>query len=486
MKILITGASGYIGGHLLDTLPNEQLRCFIRSKRNYLEARHPKAEFFYGDARSPQDVSKACKDIDVIYYLIHAMGSTGDFSCKDRDYAQNFAAAAKHQGVKKIIYVGGLTDTAQSMSTHMASRCEVGRILRESEVPVLEFRASIILGAGSLSFEMIRSLVEHLPIMICPRWVRARCQPIYIGDLLKFLTAALDGKFCKSKIFEVGGSEISSYKDLMLRYAKLRGLRRHLISVPILTPHLSSLWLGLVTPLYARVGRKIIDSLRQDSIISDNDAGIFFDINCLNIEEAIKQSLQQEDESYRKIRWNDAMAATGHNDSEWHGIHFGNRLVDSRHIDLKCPAKDAFRPILTIGGNNGWYYGNWLWKLRGWLDLLWSGPGLRRGRRNQDKIYIGDTIDFWRVEDYIEDKKLLLRAEMKLPGRAWLEYEVETGENNQTQIRQTAIFDPVGLIGLIYWYSVAPLHFFVFGGMLKAIGDRACGKISRDKMTIEN
>ena len=473
MKILITGASGYIGGHLISHLDDHERRCFVRSKRLYLEEKHPDVEFCYGDAKLKDEVKKACEGIDVIYYLIHAMGSAGDFSVEDRLYAQNFADAAKECGVKRIIYLGGLVNSSEGMSLHMASRCEVGEILRASGVQAIELRASIILGAGSLSFELVRALVEHLPMMVCPRWVRSASQPIYIGDLLKFLKIVLESECDGNQIYEVGGPRKSSYKDIMLTYASLRGLKRYLIPVPVLTPHLSGLWLGLVTPVYARVGRKIVDSLRHDSIITQQDASHVFGVQCLNLREALQQAIVDEDANYHNIRWNDAMAAAGIQKVDWRGVTFGNRLVDSRTVKVKGSMKDCFRPIRELGGANGWYYGDWLWACRGWLDLLVGGPGMRRGRRDQERLHAGDVLDFWRVEDVRENEKLLLFAEMKLPGRAWLEYELKELGDGEVEIRQTAIFDPVGILGVLYWYSVVPLHHFVFGGLLKAIRKKA-------------
>ena len=473
MKILITGASGYIGGHLISHLDDHERRCFVRSKRLYLEEKHPDVEFCYGDAKLKDEVKKACEGIDVIYYLIHAMGSAGDFSVEDRLYAQNFADAAKECGVKRIIYLGGLVNSSEGMSLHMASRCEVGEILRASGVQAIELRASIILGAGSLSFELVRALVEHLPMMVCPRWVRSASQPIYIGDLLKFLKIVLESECEGNQIYEVGGPQKSSYKDIMLTYASLRGLKRYLIPVPVLTPHLSGLWLGLVTPVYARVGRKIVDSLRHDSIITQQDASHVFGVQCLNLREALQQAIVDEDANYHNIRWNDAMAAAGIQKVDWRGVTFGNRLVDSRTVKVKGSMKECFRPIRELGGANGWYYGDWLWACRGWLDLLVGGPGMRRGRRDQERLHAGDVLDFWRVEDVRENEKLLLFAEMKLPGRAWLEYELKELGDGEVEIRQTAIFDPVGILGVLYWYSVVPLHHFVFCGLLKAIRKKA-------------
>ncbi|MDD7984570.1 SDR family oxidoreductase [Lentisphaera marina] len=474
MKILITGASGYIGGQLLMSLYKEhEITCLLRSKRDYLESQYSNVNFTYGDAANSEDVVRACEGIDVIFYLIHAMGSDGDFEKEDKINALNFSKAANKCGVKRIIYLGGLVEADSKMSKHMKSRAEVGRLLKSDGVQVFEFRASVVLGAGSLSFEMIRALVEHLPIMVCPAWVRKHCQAIYIGDLIKYLKSAVDLNLSGSHIFEIGGRDITTYGDLMKSYAKLRSLKRYMIPVPILTPRLSSLWLGLVTPLYSRVGRKIIDSVKHDSMVAEPVSKDLFPFNCIGVDEALSLIQKNEDEGYVHTRWNDAMAAAGIKKIDWKGVHFGNRLVDSRTLKVNCSAKQAFYPIQTIGGDSGWYCGNWLWSLRGFIDLLFGGPGVRRGRRDPQKLHEGDVLDFWRVDLYKENEVLLLEAEMKLPGRAWLKFEVNPIDENSCEIRQTAIFDPLGFFGVLYWHVVVPLHAYVFGGMIKEIKKRA-------------
>jgi len=332
---------------------------------------------------------------------------------------------------------------------------------------VIEFQASIIIGSGSLSFEMIRALVERLPVMICPKWVRVLAQPIAIEDVLAYLVEALEHPMGKSEIYEIGGPEQVSYGEIMQRYARQRGLRRFMIPVPFLTPYLSSLWLGLVTPLYSRVGRKLVDSLRNPTLVGNNKALEEFNVDPRSLDESIARALIFEDREFAETRWSDAFSAGGEEKS-WGGVRFGSRLVDSRTRTVNLTAEQAFRPIRRIGGKTGWYYGNWLWKIRGFLDLLVGGVGVRRGRRDPDQVRVGDTIDFWRVEQIVDNKSLRLAAEMRVPGRAWLKFEVTENEGGYS-VRQTAIFDPVGLFGIVYWYSLFPLHEFVFRGMLRNI-----------------
>lgn len=468
-KILLTGVSGYIGGRLLPLLVAEghRVRCLIRRSLSIPGVDSEGVEVAIGNALDPATLSEALRDIETAYYLIHSMGDNEDFEKTDRTAAENFAKACSNQGVKRIVYLGGLGSPSDKLSKHLRSRQEIGNILRTSSADVLEFRASIIIGSGSLSFEMIRALVERLPVMICPKWVRVVAQPIAIEDVLDYLVEALERPFGTSEIIEIGGPDRVSYGEIMQRYAKQRGLRRFMIPVPFLTPHLSSLWLGLVTPLYSRVGRKLVDSLKNPTTVADQKLLESFGVVPRSVDQAISRALINEDREFAETRWSDAFSAGGEQKS-WGGVRFGSRLVDSRTCEVNVRASEAFAVIRRIGGDTGWYYGNWLWKLRGFLDLLVGGVGVRRGRRHPDQIRIGDAVDFWRVEKFEDNKLLRLAAEMKVPGRAWLEFEV-TERAGISTVRQTAIFDPVGLFGIVYWYSLFPLHEFVFGGMLRNI-----------------
>ena len=474
MLVLLTGASGYVGGRLLKSLEDRgyHVRCLARRPATLKAKTGPSTEVFAGDLLDRPSIELALRGVEVAYYLVHSMGSAGSFEQSDRQAAKNFGAAAKAAGVSRIIYLGGLGNTEEDLSAHLRSRHEVGDVLRESGVPVLEFRASIIIGAGSLSFEMIRSLVERLPIMITPKWVKVPAQPIAIDDVLQYLVEALELPVSRHRIYEIGGADQMSYADIMLAYARLRGLRLRMITVPILTPYVSSLWLGLVTPLYARIGRKLIESIIHSTVVRDTAALETFSIRPVGIDEAIRRAIASEEHQFASTRWSDALSSSGPLPA-WGGVQFGSRLVDSRTLSVATTPEAAFAPILRIGGNTGWYAWNWLWSVRGFLDLLVGGVGVRRGRRSDTDLRVGDTVDFWRVEA-LEPNLLRLVAEMKLPGRAWLEFEV-TGDGSSATIRQTATFDPVGLLGRAYWYALYPLHQLVFGGMLRNIARAGCG-----------
>ena len=478
--ILLTGATGYIGGRLLKLLETEKynIRCLTRRRKSLQGRVAAGTEIMEGDVLDGDSLHQVLEGVDTAYYLVHSMGIAKGFEETDRRAAELFAAAARNRGVRRIIYLGGLGDSSDTLSSHLRSRQEVGNVLRESGVQVIEFRASIVIGSGSLSFEMIRALVERLPVLITPRWVAVSAQPIAIGDVLQYLRAGLDMNLAGNPIFEIGGPDRFSYGDLMKEYARQRRLRRLMIPVPVLTPTLSSLWLGLVTPLYARIGRKLIGSIRHPTVVRDSSALEAFPIRPIGVAEAIATALRNEDRQYAETRWSDALSSSG-TESHWGGERFGNRLVDSRTSRVSVPPAEAFGPVRRIGGRTGYYYGNRLWKIRGWIDLFAGGVGMRRGRRDDEQLKNGDTVDCWRVESIEPDRKLVLASEMRLPGRAWLEFEAAE-ENGGTRIRQTAIFDPAGLWGLVYWYTVYPMHELVFAGILRGIA-RAAEKSGSDK-----
>lgn len=471
--ILLTGATGYIGGRLLPALLEKgyKVRCLARNPQSLQSRVKGSCEVIIGDLANAQSLGPALAGVKTAFYLVHSMGSGGDFAQQDRLAAQNFALAAKAAGVRRIIYLGGLGGD-KTLSQHLASRQEVGRILRESGVPTLEFRASIIIGSGSLSFEMVRALVTRLPIMTTPRWVRSLAQPIAVEDVIAYCLAAVDFPGDSSVFYEIGGPDRVSYAELMREYGRQVGLHRLIIPVPVLSPGLSSLWLGLVTPLYARVGRKLIDSVKHDTIVKDNRALIDFDVRPRGVHDAIARALANEDREYAQTRWSDALSSAG-NPKSWGGVRFGRRLIDRRRIHVRATPAQAFAPIERIGGETGWYHADWLWKLRAAIDLIFGGVGMRRGRPHPDQLQPGDPLDFWRVEEIQPPLLLRLRAEMKLPGRAWLQFEVqpdsETPNAPGAWITQTAMFDPVGLLGPLYWYAVWPLHQWVFSGMLRKI-----------------
>ena len=412
----------------------------------------------------------AMSGIDVAYYLVHALAGGNDFVAEELQGARNFATAARAAGVRRIVYLGGLVPAGESLSPHLASRRDVGAILAERGPVTCELRASIIIGSGSLSFEMIRALVQKLPIMITPRWTRRVAQPIAIEDVLAYLLEATEIPLPESRVFEIGGPDRVTYSDLMQIYAEERGLHRRLLRVPLLSPRLSSYWLGLVTPLQARVGAKLIGSIRHDTVVNDPAAAAVFSVRPRGVRAAVRRAMQHEDRSFAATRWCDALSSSA-SSSGWGGLRYGSRLVDSREVVVAAPPPRAFAPVRRIGGRNGWYFGNWLWRVRGALDKLVGGPGLRRGRRDPENLAPGDALDFWRVLTLEPDRLLRLRAEMKVPGRAWLQFEVQP-DGDGSRVRQTAIFDPQGLFGLLYWYALWPVHQLVFAGMLRQIAER--------------
>ena len=433
----------------------------------------PATRVVRGDAFDRASLETALRGARTAYYLIHSLKSGEDFAERDREAARNFGEAAKKAGVERIVYLGGLGSSGSGeLSEHLRSRRETGEILRASGVPLVEFRASIVIGAGSSSFEMIRALVERLPVLVTPRWVRQLTQPIAIEDVIAYLVASPDTAVAESEVVEIGGPDQVSYLDLLREHARQRGLKRLIVRVPVLTPWLSSLWLGLVTPVYARVGRKLIDSLRNETVVTSSRAReLFPTIVPRGMREALARARANEDRELAETRWTDARSSLGPT-APWGGAHAGSRLVDSRALPVAATSHASFAAITRIGGEAGWYYANWLWRVRGALDLIVGGAGMRRSRRDPGALLPGDPLDFWRVEAVESDRLVRLRAEMKVPGRAWLQFEV-LGEGDHSVIRQTALFEPRGLAGLAYWYALYPLHSLIFAGMLRGIATEA-------------
>jgi len=510
-RVLLTGATGYVGGRLLPVLRDQgyRVRCMARKPEHLpADADDPDIERVRGDVLDRASLFPAMRGVTAAYYLIHSMGEGDRFTKLEALGAHNFAEAARREGVERIVYLGGLGDPDAGLSAHLRSRQEVGRILRETGPSTIELRASIILGSGSLSFEMLRALVQRLPVMTTPRWVRNEAQPIAIEDVIDYLCSSLRLELepGESRVYEIGGPDRVSYGDLMRETARQRGLRRLIVPVPLLSPGLSSLWLGLVTPVYARIGRKLIDSVSKPTVVRDDRARRDFAIEPRGASEAIARALRNEDSHYAQTRWSDALSSSSRAPS-FGGKRFGKRLVDIRTMEVAAPPASAFGPVQRIGGEVGWYYGEWLWAIRGWMDVFVGGPGLRRGRRHPVDLRPGESLDFWRVEAIAPPRLLRLRAEMKTPGRAWLQFEVEpideseaaasqTPDQNpgasrrppdrpredaaaseatapRSRITQTAIFDPAGVLGPLYWYASWPLHQFVFNGMLRGIARAA-------------
>jgi len=471
MRILLTGATGYVGGCLLDELQRRghTVVCLVRRPERLAGRTSATTEIIQGDAANPADLARACAGVDVAYWLVHSMEGGVDFERADRLAAERFAAAATAAGVRRIVYLGGLGADDDRLSPHLRSRQEVGSILRASGLDVIEFRASIIIGAGSFSFDLVRMLVERLPVMICPAWLATPTQPIAIADVVAYLAAAAELPSDGPRIFEIGGPDKVSYGAIMHEYARQRGLRRLMIPVPVLTPRLSGLWLKLVAPRYAKVGRKLIDGLRNPTVVTNDAARRGFPLVPRDLRTAVGEALRSEHAAFADRHWAEFADASPR---RYGGTNEGRVLIDHRHAVVAVSADKAFAAIERIGGAHGWYACNWLWNVRGWIDRLLGGPGMSRGRRDPDRLRQGDTLDCWKVEVLEPPRRLRLVAEMKMPGRGWLEFEVVPRDGDVT-IHQTAVFDPHGLGGLAYWYSIWPLHEVVFQRMLAGIARAA-------------
>jgi uncharacterized protein YbjT (DUF2867 family) len=465
--ILLTGATGYIGGRLLDRLQeaDRDLRCLTRRPDGLAGRIAAGTQIVVGDLLDSQSITLAMRGVHTAYYLVHSMGASGDFKELDRRAAANFAGAARDAGVARIIYLGGL-GSGDELSDHLASRHEVGRILRDSGVATIELRASIVIGSGSASFETVRAIVERLPAIPAPSCVETAAQPIAVEDVIDYLVAASALDPSRSAVIEIGGGDRVSYTEVMREYARQRNLRRRVIRLPMFTVRASRLFLGVLTPTYGRIASAMFDSLRNETVVRRPIAGDAFSIEPRSLTEAIERTLAGEDREFAEMRWSEALEPVPR--QRWGGIPFGRRMVSSRVVRVKRRADQAFVPIQEIGGRTGWYALDWFWRLRGLLDKLRGGVGLRRGRRDPHDLRVGDAIDFWRVERLDPGRRLLLAAEMKLPGRLWLELEVEP-EDDGSRIRQTTVFDPAGYVGLAYWYLLYPAHRRVFGAMLRGL-----------------
>jgi uncharacterized protein YbjT (DUF2867 family) len=475
--VLVTGSTGYIGGRLVSRLLEAGLpvRCLVRDPAR-LEGRPwlGQVEVAVADCLRAETLMAAMQGVEVAYYLVHSMAGGRRFEERDVQAAQNFATRARLAGVKRILYLGGLGDPDSGLSEHLRSRQETGATLRESGVPVTEFRAAVIVGSGSLSFEIIRYLTERLPVMICPRWLYTRAQPIAIDNVLDYLVAALDTPCSVGRIIEIGGADVLSYGDMLRGYARARGLRRWLLPVPVLTPRLSSYWVHLVTPVPAAIAGPLIQGLRNDVVVRDGSArDLFPQIQPLDYAASVRLALSNLDTGHVESAWSDAMVSSQGDTvpilyTTQEGIIFERR----QHVVQASP-EATYRAFTQLGGNTGWLYANWLWRVRGFVDRLLGGVGLRRGRRHPHEVRVGDALDFWRVEAVEPYRLLRLRAEMKVPGRAWLEFQVEAVNATTSRLTQTACFAPHGLAGLLYWYLLYPVHGFIFSGLARNLAQRA-------------
>lgn len=472
-RIMLSGATGYVGGRLLHNLESRGylVRCMARNPEWLASRVANRTEVVQGDVRDAESLKRAMEGITTTFYLVHALTTSKGFETEEHEGARKFAQAARSAGVRRIIYLGGL-GSGPNLSPHLRSRQRVGDILRSSGVQVIEFRAGMIIGSGSISFEILRALVGRLPVMTTPSWTKTLTQSIAIEDVLMYLVGAIGFESHEHEVIEIGGPDRITYENLLREYAQLKGLKRWIVPVPVLSPRISSLWLGLVTPVYARVGRKLIEGLRNETIANTDRAHAAFTVRPMSIRQAMERALTNEEHEFAQTRWSDAYSA-GSKHKNITSVRYGSRIVDSRHIAVPCNQSQAFAPIRRIGGITGWYYLNWMWKLRGWLDLLAGGVGMRRGRRDPEQLLPGDALDFWRVEAFEPDSLLRLSAEMKLPGRAWLQFEVKPVSDNSSAIYSTAIFDPAGLMGLVYWYALYPAHILVFRGLLRKIAETA-------------
>ncbi|MDI9641701.1 SDR family oxidoreductase [Kamptonema cortianum] len=473
-RVFLTGATGYIGGRLAPRLleSGHSIRCITRSASKLKSrpwANESGVEIVEGDVGDATSLSQCISGCDVAYYLVHSMeASVGDYQSKDYQLAKSFGEACAKANVKRIIYLGGLGETGDNLSKHLQSRREVESALKESGVPVTVLRAAMIIGSGSASFEILRYLVERLPIMITPRWVKTKSQPIAIRDVLYYLVECLRVPATTGRTIDIGGADILSYAEMMQIMAKALGLRsRLIIPVPVLTPKLSSLWIHLVTPLDASIARPLAEGLRNEVICRNDDAQKLMPHTCLSVEQAIKLSLERLHSASVETTWSDAGTMKG--DPDWAG---GTVFIDKRQAVANAPIQSCWRAITSFGGDKGYGGADWLWSLRGGLDKLVGGPGIRRGRRSPTELRLGDSLDFWRVSVIQPPNKLVLTAEMKLPGVATLTLEGWPGEDftsEQTNIAMTARFQPRGLFGILYWYAVVPLHGIVFNRMLNGL-----------------
>ncbi|NJQ01676.1 SDR family oxidoreductase [Streptomyces zingiberis] len=485
MRCLVTGASGYVGGRLVPALleAGHSVRCLARTPAKLRD--HPwagRAEVVRGDVTDAASVRSAMRGMDVAYYLVHSLGGGPDFEERDRRAATVFAGEARRAGLSRIVYLGGLTPAGvpeQDLSPHLRSRAEVGRILLECEVPAAVLRAAVVIGSGSASFEMLRHLTERLPAMVTPRWVRTPIQPIAVRDVLRYLVGCARLPAEVNRAFDVCGPDVLTYREMMRQYARVAGLPRRLVlPVPVLSPRLSSLWIGLVTPVPGRLARPLTESLRHEVVCREHDiAGYVPDPpgGLTGFRRSLELAVQRIKEADVATRWT-AASVPGTpgdplpTDPGWAG---GDLYTDHRRTVVDAPPEAVWRVIEGIGGRNGWYSAPAAWTLRGWADQVAGGVGLRRGRRDPQRLRAGDELDFWRVEEIEPGRLLRLRAEMRLPGLAWLEMRVGRDERGRTVYRQRSVFHPRGFAGHLYWWGVAPLHALVFGGMARNIASAA-------------
>lgn len=479
LRCLVTGVTGYIGGRLVPQLLREGYRVRVLSRDTDRLQGRPwinDVEVVEADVLQPKTLPAALQDIDIAYYLIHSMSGKGssEFHNRDIQAARNFGKTASEQNVDRIIYLGGLGDPDDQLSEHLASRQKTGAILRESEVSVTEFRAAIVVGSGSKSFEMVRYLTERVPMMICPSWVYSKVQPIAIRNVLQYLVSTIKKSETRNEIIEIGGSSVITYADMMKIYAEVHGLKRILIPVPVLSPTLSSHWVHWMTPIPASLARPLIEGLKNDVIVkSDKAQKLFPKITPLSYKRAVELAIARIDTDDVETTWNDALISSK-GDEEPVVLKTKEGLNIERRIQtVNASSQQVFETFSSLGGVKGWPVFQWAWKLRGILDRLVGGVGFRRGRRHPTELRVGDALDFWRVEAIKPGELLRLRAEMKLPGKAWLEFQAIEQDSQTTKLVQTAYFAPKGLFGLLYWYGIYPFHSLIFSRMIEQLAQQA-------------
>ena len=483
--VAVMGATGYVGGRLVPRLLERGyfVIAISRSMQKLASrswARHPSVQLRAADALEPASLTSALSGAEVLYYLVHSMEPKVQFEEADRQAATAVAVAAENCGVRRILYLGGLGLENPGLSKHLKSRAEVARLLANGKASVTTLRAAMIIGSGSASFEMLRYLVDRLPVMVTPRWVSTPSQPIAIRNVLDYLMGCLDHPETENQTYDIGGSEVLTYRDLMEIYAREAGLRkRWILPVPVFTPKLSSYWIHLVTPVHASLARPLAEGLKSPVVCQETRLQDLLQVPLLDCTQAIRLALRRQLDHDIETHWTDAgrlppEESVYPGDPHWSG---GTVYQDRRRITVAGSQQDLWRTILKIGGETGWYYGNFLWHIRGLMDKLMGGVGSVRGRRDPNSVHVGDALDFWRVLAVKPPERLRLVAEMKVPGQAILEFQVRDLGNGQTEVEQTAWFVPAGLAGIVYWWLISPLHNLVFSGMLKGIALASGGQL---------